>query len=545
MSLEEYMLSQIKAWSAAHPIARWVYPALILITAVLSLTSPLFESGLCWLYIGGLALILYAFRPKSEIHRHTVAGSGRAMTVCTLLTALATMAACVLPMKALPIWNGEDPDHRNQYELMADAILEGRIEFAYGDEDNLSGLKNPYDPYERWGAGVWYHWDHAFYKGHYYMYFGIVPVLLLFIPYRLLTGEPLTTYHATQVFAIFIIAGFFLLFRLLAERFFKKMPCSVYLWLSVAVSVMSVWYATAEPALYCTATTSALAMEIWSLYFFIKAVYVPAGENKQIALAGVGAVFGALAFGCRPSIALANILVLPLLAVFLRERKFTLKLFGKLLLAALPYAIVAAGLMTYNYVRFENPFEFGQAYQLTAADQTNYRFSLDPQTLWRIVSGTAASFFRPPRVSGEFPYIAPEGQVGSGPYGVFFNFPILLLGLAALSKASRRELRETRLSPLMIGIAVTVLVISAVDVMWTPFLNERYHMDIYFLLGLSLFIALGSRYVSEGPNTGRLNSAVSAMSLLTVVMSFLFVAYRVGFSYPEKLQALGEFLGLL
>lgn len=539
------MFSKAKVWARRHPIARWVYPALVLITAILSLTSPLFKSGLCWLYIGGLTLIVYAFRPHSEAHRHTVAGSGRGMTVCTLLTALATMLACVLPMGELPVWNGEVPGHRNQYELMAEAILDGRIEFAYGDEGTLSGLKNPYDPYERRDAGIWFHWDHAYYKGHYYMYFGVVPVFLLFIPYRLLTGEPLTTYHATQVFAIFIILGFFVLFRLLAELFFKKMPCSVYLWLSVAASVMSVWYASAEPALYCTAITGALALEIWSLYFFIKAVYAPAGENKQIFLAGVGALLGALAFGCRPSIALGNLLVLPLLAVFLRERKFTLKLLGKLLLAALPYVIVAAGLMTYNYVRFEDPFEFGQAYQLTAADQTNYRISFDPATLLRVASQLGLSFFNPPHVSGAFPYIAPEAKVGSGPYGVFFNFPILLLGLVVFSKTSRRALREMKLSSLMIGIAVTVFIISAVDVMWTPFLIERYHMDIYFLMGLGLFIALGSRYGSKGHRAVWLNGVVSAMSLLTVVMCFLFVAYRVGYTYPEKLQAMGEFLGLL
>ncbi len=539
------MVSAVKGWIGAHPVARWVYPALVLGTAVLSLASPLFKSGLVWLYIGVLALIVYAFRPHSELHRHTVAGSGRAMAVCTLLTALATMAACVLPMGALPIWNGEVPAHRNQYELMAEAFLDGRLDFAYGDEDNLSGLKNPYDPYERADSGIFFHWDHAFYKGHYYMYFGVVPVLLLFLPYRVLTGQALLTYHATQVFTVFIIAGFFLLFRFLARRFFRKMPCSVYLWLSVAVSVMSVWYAAAEPALYCTATTSALAMEVWSLYFFIKAVYMPAGENKQLFLAGVGALLGALAFGCRPSIALANLLVLPLLAVFLRERKFTLKLLGKLALAALPYAVVAAGLMAYNYARFDDPFEFGQAYQLTAADQTNYRVSLDPATLRSVAFQLGESFFNIPRVSASFPYIAPEGKANTGVYGVFFNFPILLLGLAVFSRKSRRELREARLSPLMIGIAVTVFVISAVDVMWTPFLVERYHMDIYFLLGLSLFIALGSRYAGEGPDNRRLSAVLSAMSLLTVVMSFLFYAYRAGYYDPKELQALGELLGLL
>lgn len=532
------MILKIKVWCGAHPVARWVYPSILLVTLVFALTSPLFKSGLCWLYIGLFVLTVYAFRPRSAAHDCTVAGSGRGMRVCTLLTALATMAACVLPMGALPAWNGEKPGHRNQYELMAEAILEGRIDFAYGDEDTLSGLENPYDPYERRDAGIWFHWDHAYYNGHYYMYFGVVPVFLLFIPYRLLTGEALTTYHATQVFAIFIIAGFFVLFRLLAERFFKKTPCSVYLWLSVAASVMSVWYATAEPALYCTAITGGLALELWSLYFFIRAVYVPAGENKQVALAGVGALLGALSFGCRPSIALANLLVIPMLAVFLRQRRFTLKLLSKLLLAALPYALVAAALMRYNYVRFGDPFEFGQAYQLTSADQTNYRITFDAATMRRVVAETAESFFLIPPLSAQFPYISPGG--------VFFNFPVLLLGLAMFAPRPFSALRRRRLAPLMAGIAVSVLVISAVDVMWTPFLLERYHMDIYFLLGLGLFLAVGSCYDGDAPRPSRaLDSAVSVLSAAVIVSAFLFFVARTGVLYPEKVRAIGAFMGLL
>ena len=111
-------------------------------------------------------------------------------------------------------------------------------------------------------------------------------------------------------------------------------------------------------------------MEIWSLYFFFRAVYAEQKENRQILLAGIGALFGALAFGCRPPIALVNIIVVPLLYVFLRQRKFSARLLGKLALAAMPYFVIGAALMYYNYIRFGNPFEFGQTYQLTVADQT-------------------------------------------------------------------------------------------------------------------------------------------------------------------------------
>ena len=49
----------------------------------------------------------------------------------------------------------------------------------YEDVDpRLSEMENPYDPQARKELGIYYHWDHAFYNGKYYMYFGIVPVVL-------------------------------------------------------------------------------------------------------------------------------------------------------------------------------------------------------------------------------------------------------------------------------------------------------------------------------------------------------------------------------
>ena len=151
-----------------------------------------------------------------------------------------------------------DPDryavkNKNQYELMADA---------------------------RRALGVRYHWDHAFYKGRYYMYFGVVPVFLLFIPFKLITGASLTTYHATQVFVGMSIIGLFLFFRLLSKRFFPKLSFAVYLFLGAAVSVTSMVHCVAKPAMYMTAFSSAFCMEIWSVYFYVKAVWATSGLSS-------------------------------------------------------------------------------------------------------------------------------------------------------------------------------------------------------------------------------------------------------------------------
>ena len=455
--------------------------------------------------------------------------------VIAFVVALITIIICVLPMDDLSIWNGEIPDHRNQYELMAEAILDGRIDLAYGDETELESLENPYDPNERDQAGVKYHWDHAYYDGHYYMYFGIVPVFLAFLPYRIMTGTALTTFRATQFFTIVIIAGIFSLFRLLSKRFFERLPFGLYLSLSVAFSVMSVWYAIAEPALYCTAITAAIALEVWSLFFFIWAVYVEKRENRQILLAGVGALLGALVFGCRPPIALANIVVIPLLVVFLKEHPFTRKLAGKLALAATPYLLVAAGLMIYNYVRFDNPFEFGQAYQLTVVDQSNYSFSINGATLLRVITETIGNFFAFVSVTEMFPYL----QASS----VFFNFPILLFSMVALFPPVRECAKKTKVLPLLLGLFISVLVITAVDVLWSPYLLERYRMDMYFLMGIATFLTLGIWY-KESSKKKALSVLMYSLSIATAASAFLLYVRTIGAYYPEKISEIAQMLGV-
>ena len=489
------------------------------------------EWGIVAMHIGLAGLFLYFFRPSSKLHSFTISEAFKRKTLATILVIVLTIGLCILPMNDFALWNGENPGHRNQYELMAENLLNGRLHFAYGDEYTLDGLENPYDPAERKEAGIYYHWDHAYYKGQYYMYFGIVPVLITFLPYRVITGEALTTYRATQLYTAIFILGIFALFHMLASLFFKKLPHSVYLALSAAISIMCVWYASAEPALYCTAITAALALQIWSIYFFVKAVWDTKEENRQILYATVGAILGALVFGCRPSIALANIVVIPMLIVYLKKSEITPQLIGKLILAAVPYFLVGIALMCYNYVRFDDPFEFGQAYQLTVSDQTGYNFELTLPLTVKILNGISEMLFGKTVRSINFPYLNHGGA--------FFNFPILLLSIFALADPARKLLKEHKLIPLLVGIAVSVVIIIGIDIMWTPYILDRYYMDIYFLLGILAFICIGAWYETCEPKQQKwLTTVLFGFAGITVFASFLFFVETMGVYYPGKVSEL-------
>ena len=392
------------------------------------------------------------------------------------IIAALTILIAVLPMGLAPAWNGEKPGHRNQYEVAARAFFEGHLDLDYGEVDpKLLALENPYDPAARKKAGASYHWDHAFYNGKYYMYFGVVPVFLLFLPFRAVTGADLTTFIATAVFAAVFIAGLFALFLLLRKRFFKDFSFGMTLGLAAALSLASVWYASSAPALYCTAITSGLAMEIWSLFFFFKAVYVTENENKAIFYAGLGALFGALSFGCRPPVALANVLVLPMLVDFLRKRKFSLKLLGKLCLAALPYFLIGGLLMYYNYARFGNVLEFGQSYQLTIADVSK-GVKLTPEFIKKGL---------------DYYLLNLKSAKSLVQFGAFVTFPILLLPIATLVNPRAMKLILKECFAVFLVLLVTPFIILAVDISGSPVFLPRYRMDFYWIFGLAAFVSAG------------------------------------------------------
>ncbi len=468
------------------------------------------------LVFGAGAGAVYGVRPGSWLGGRTIGGAGRWEKCLAAALALALALLAVLPMGLSPYWNGENPGHRVQYEQLAESFLQGRIDLDYGDMDpRLLEMENPYDPKARAELGVEYHWDHAFYNGRYYMYFGVAPVLLLFLPYRVVTGTPLTTYHGTQVFTALFIGGMLALLWFLAKRFFRDMPLSVFFSLWGAFSLMSVWYCSAAPAQYCTAISSALCVEVWSLFFFAQAVWGGHREGPSLALGTLGSLLGALAFGCRPTVALANLLAVPLFAYYVRGKRLGWRLLGQTALVLLPYVLVGAGLMAYNYVRFESPFEFGQSYQLTVADQSAYGSLFSQVSLGRLVKETVKNFFYVARPTGSFPYIGHSSVVG--------NFPICLLAAGCLaSRGTRQGLRDSGFQGFWWTLLTLPLIITLAQVGMSPFLTERYRGDLYWLVGLLCFLCFGLFLQSQGePGRRKWGFVLSLAGFVTMAQCFL------------------------
>lgn len=503
----------------------------------LSLQNLMSYSFVCF-----ISLFIFFIRPNNPWHSLGMSEIGFNQKTIVAITSIITILVSVLPMPLSPYWNGTVKEFadKQQYDRMGDALLQGRLYIDNGDIDPvLEAMENPYVRKDRERLGVNYNWDEAYYNHHYYMYFGVVPTIILFIPFKLLTGNALLTYQATQVFASFTIIGLFYLFYILCRKFFPRFPFSLYLLLSSAFSVLSISYSIAAPALYCTAIVSGVCLMVWCIICFLKGAWLEANYEINKIYLFAGAFLGALAFGCRPPVGLANLIVLAVIYQIFKTDYHTIKeKWNIIALTLFPYIIVGVLLMLYNYARFDNVFEFGQSYQLTLADQHMYRSFAERFDFKAILIGLYANFYAPPKMVLQFPYILPGG--------VFFNYPILLFSARMFSPKIVESLRANNLYGFSLLAFFIPIVISIFTVYWSPFLLERYHLDFYYILCIVCFmgIAFWLELISEKRQKLVIISSIIILSFLVFVMSFLFFLLPIDgsytFYYPEILDEIHQ-----
>lgn len=134
----------------------------------------------------------------------------------------------------------------NQKELMFDfysedfvlALSKGQIYLEKVPHEGLANLENPYDFGAREANNLVkdsdYIWDVAYYNGKYYVYFGILPAIILLLPYYILTGKLMTTRVAVLCFSILASITLLGILKNVFKRFFKEVPfkymvCSLFI----------------------------------------------------------------------------------------------------------------------------------------------------------------------------------------------------------------------------------------------------------------------------------------------------------------------------
>jgi len=381
------------------------------------------------------------------------------------------------------------------YNLLVEGFQRGQLNLNKTPPPGLGALADPYDPVtnEEFRLGGGLH-DMSYYRGKLYLYFGVTPALLLFWPWAALTGHYLFHRYAVAIFCSAGLGVGVALLGALWRRYFPEVGLGV-----VAACVLGLGLAAGVPIMLQRA-------EFWE-------VAVSCGH--ALTLAALGAVWGALhdrrrrawwlaaaslalglSVGARPSLLFGTVIVLiPVWQAWRETPPATpRRLPWGLLAAALgPLILCGLGLMLYNDLRFDNPFEFGERYQL-AGDRQDVGGHFSLHYFW---FNFCVYFLEPVRWSRQFPFagdiVPPALPAGHAPiedpYGALTNIPVLWLALAAPLAWRGRPPELAR--PLRGFLGAVVVVFAASAVLLCLFYGTCSRYEVEFLPALALLAAVG------------------------------------------------------
>ncbi len=467
-----------------------------------------------FLATAGILLLAFAFRPRSAIYRIHIVDEPRkskAAIIATVVIEVWLMATFLFMGSNLVgvatqgynsgSWDGHSivntfevgGDNAQQYAELAKAMAHGQL---YLEEEPPQWLQDMADPYDK-GArdeaqketGEPYLFDVAYHDGHYYVYFGVVPVVLFYLPFYLLTGANFPTAIGVLIACVAFVLGCSALLDRFARYHFKRVSLGLYLLLQISlVTCCGILYLLKFPTFYSLPIMLGLAFSVWGLYFWMRgraSAARSAGPEKWYL---AGSLCMALVVGCRPQLVVLSLLAFPLFwrAYITERRLFSPRGAREFACLVAPYAVVAAGLMGYNYARFGSLTDFGANYNLTVNDMTKRGWNLG-----RLAPALFAYFLQPPCVTGVFPYVQPApfdttymGQtikeVTFG--GILACLPVLwVLPFAKRILTLRMRQRSTRT---IMGVIVVLLasgvIVALLDAEMAGIL-QRYFADFSFM----------------------------------------------------------------
>jgi hypothetical protein len=433
----------------------------------------------------------YSFTKNKKIFR----------LACVIITDIACLAAVMITFTKLDNTSITDimkrPSGNQMTQELVEAFEHGSTHLLTEPSDELNNFPTPYNSDALDEAHIRYQWDHVYFNEQYFSYYGIAPVILVFLPYHLLTGYFFPDSIAVLLFAIIGMIGLTKLYKEFLKKFFPKTPTGIAIaGLILIQTVSGVWFSIGRPLFYEVAMSAGFATLTWAVYFMFSANII--GKDKPVlSRTAIASLLFAIAVLCRPTLVLycitaALFMMLALPRMSEAKKKSEKKLFTAsgirfLACALVPMACIGLAQMWYNYDRFGSPFEFGIQYSLTINDFTKTQFH--PRLSWTALYNY---FLNPPVFRTYYPIIGTEFQfMNAGGYfyadlnstantsGLFFlampMFVYLLSGRAVKMVHGGRK--QKLMSAAYIAIPCLFIPFGIVASVWESGYAVRYMAD--------------------------------------------------------------------
>ncbi len=258
----------------------------------------------------------------------------------------------------------------NYYGLLTAGFRAGHLYVKLEPHPALLALPNPYDS----AANAPYRvHDMTLFRGKYYLYYGVTPVLIFFWPLVAVTGWYPTEACAVAAFGLAGVMAGSLFLCAMRRRYYSAAP----LWL-LALGCLCLAFAGPLLTLTVYATFYQVPIACASALFLLMAgaLYLAChSRGRSVGWMAAASLLYGLAVGARPNYLLGGLaLLIPMNWLVRRagaapgspeERKVRLRL---RLATVGPAALCGLGLAAYNGLRFGSIFQFGTRYMLTGGN---------------------------------------------------------------------------------------------------------------------------------------------------------------------------------
>lgn len=411
------------------------------------------------------------------------------------------------------------PDEINKEDsilMQAEAIVNGHIKLLEEPSKELLEMENPYDSKKRDSDSVPYLYDVAYYHGNYYNYFGIAPIILLVVPFRMITGKYIGTHLFNLVFIIGTIFTLYSLYKKLIKKYVKEISiCNFYLGY-FTILFGSNFLTLLRGAKYDIVISSGLMFLLISLNLAIS-IYEKL-KLKYLKLILLGFTTGLVVLS-KPNL----IIYYPLIIFFVFSSMKGMESKNKIIdsiLILIPLGILAIFQMIFNYVRFDNLFEFGARYQLTGFNM-NTCMSF---TFGKAIQGVGEYLLKTPTIN---PFTFPFVFINTSTLSTTLNelcYENRLIGLVAipvfwiylfanniLSKSTDKALKK------FVIIAVVVSFISIILNTCYGGICEAYSLDFKMILAI-VAVILFMKAIEMEENKIYINKLFLIITIATILI---------------------------
>ncbi len=436
------------------------------------------------------------------------------------------------------------PD-QNEYAPLARALLNGST--SVGEAGEL--VKNSDGKIVFWNmTSSEVMFDYAYYEGKYYVYFGVLPCLVMFLPYLLLTGKDLPNFVPVVILCLTIMVEIYIFLGMLIRRYYRRTPFMARLLMTAAAcGGMYLPSFISVPDHYMVAISFGLILSMAGIMCWMKALPFNAVQAIQtefkvhVGYLAAGSMCMAAVSLCRPTLLIVGLAFL--LVIFISDGKTIAGLNKReilkcMLAVAIPYIIFASICMYYNYIRFDSPFDFGASKNMTTIPFNGGSGFLP----FLIARAIYEYLFAPAVFKPEYPFFSYQrwGQIMEGSsilavtkpdIGLFSGTPVLWLCL--LCVGFRKSLKQKKLLLPIVVMFFSAFLLIIFATRFTFCLTERYTLEFSFIFFSIAFIGIMELYEEmKSKADGRIIMKVVFCGIRMLLLAAVF--YGSLQLFPEK-----------